>query len=26
VVVYHCSTHRNGWLPMFDACGIFHLP
>ena len=26
LVVYHCSTHRNGWLSMFDACGIFHLP
>ena len=26
LVVYHCSSHRNGWLPVFDASGIFHLP
>ena len=24
--VCHCSSHRNGWLPMSDAYGIFHWP
>ena len=25
IVVCHCSSHRNGWLPIFDAYGIFRL-
>ena len=25
-VCFHCPSHRNGWLPVFDASGIFHLP
>ena len=24
-VCFLCPSHRNGWLPMFDASGIFHL-